>query len=227
MKPVKIMKQPLAGIWLLAAAMAGTLLFSGTRAQAAQPAAASPAPAQTPEIKGSDSAQSATAQAKPDRGKGEPNAGSAIKHSIGIDEILKMARAGVSKEVIKTFIENSPIAYNPSAADIIALKDQAVPDELTTALLKRGAQLRAQALQTHQANAVAPGYPNGGPRYGGFDPESYDFWWYHYAYPRALGDANQRMFAPYSTFSGFPFSSYGYYGPMPFAPLSPSAFRHP
>src|SRR6266436_1159488 len=55
-----------------------------------------------------------------------------VHYSAGLYEILKMADAKVDPEVIKAYIKNSPIAYDPSAAEIIALKEHGLPaDGLT------------------------------------------------------------------------------------------------
>ena len=119
----------------------------------------------------------------------------APKLSPGIDEVLKLVQAGVSLEVIKSYIESSPIAYRPTAADLITLKRNGVADDLTTAILKHGAELRTQARQKSADAAAALAARNS--RSGYLDPEGYDFWWYHYAYPRALAHANQTLFWSY------------------------------
>src|SRR5262249_6702125 len=135
--------------------------------------------------------------------------------------ILKMVKAGVSTEVIKAYIESSPIAYRLTATEIMALKEEAVPDELTTAMLKRGAALRTQASQAKNPDA------GGNRRYYALDPEGYDYFQYYYLYPRTLAAANQRLFSTGAPFSGAAPYGYGYYGPLPFAPLPPSAFWRP
>jgi hypothetical protein len=61
-----------------------------------------------------------------------------------------LVSVAATPEVIKVFIETSPIAMNVSAGDVIALKNHGATDDITTALLKRGAQARARA-----ADAVA------------------------------------------------------------------------
>ena len=153
-----------------------------------------------------------------------------LKYSPGVEEVFKMVDAGVSKDIVKTFIENSPIAYNLSAGDIIALKEHGVTDDLTAAMVKRRAELSAQAGQAFASVAAsaeaAPAVSEGNAASGYLDPESYDFWWYYYAYPRTLAYANQRLYAPYPPFSYSTPYAYGYYRPMPFRPYSPAAFSH-
>lgn len=51
----------------------------------------------------------------------------AAARSPGIAEILNMLDSKVDPGVIKAYIQNSSVAYNPSAAEIIALKQQGVP----------------------------------------------------------------------------------------------------
>jgi hypothetical protein len=140
--------------------------------------------------------------------------------TTGVEAILKMVDAGVSKDVIKTYIESSPTAYNPSATDLIALKEHAVPDDLTTALLKRGAEIRAQVSQVG-ANAAARTYSNSNPGYAYLDPESYDYFRYYYLYPRTLADVYQRLSPCYPAYS------YGYCQPFPFRPYFSVGYAHP
>ena len=221
------MKQQSIGGGLLSGMSLSALLVWGASAQEAQVAPSSPATSTTTEIRQDDPASTNAAPAKPEDGKAGRDSAIKAKHSAGVDEVLQMMRAGVSTEVMKTYIENSPIPYSLTAKDIIALKDQAVPDDLTTAMLKRGATLRAQVAEAGKASALLPAYSGGNRLYGGLDPESYEYFQYYYLYPRTLAAANARLFTPYGSSYGFAPYPYGYYGPLPFSPLPPSAFRHP
>lgn len=108
-----------------------------------------------------------------------------------------------------TYIENAHVARSLTPAEIISLKEHAVPDEITAALLKRFAQIKAQSIQA-STNALAnPAYQTQ-PGNAYLDPEGYDFWWSHYAYPRALSYA-YRMEYPYP----FPTEYYGLTGVAP------------
>ena len=51
--------------------------------------------------------------------------------SPGVADIVKMVDAKVDPEVIKTYIQNSPTAYNPSATEIIALRDHGVGPDIS------------------------------------------------------------------------------------------------
>lgn len=115
--------------------------------------------------------------------------------SRSLDDILKLADASVSKELMLTFVESSSGFYNLTASDIITLKEKKVADEVITALLKRDAEVKTSVAQVRGTTA-APAIVRRLSTEGTVDPESYDFWFYHYAYPRALSES-YRMLAPY------------------------------
>src|SRR5206468_8567330 len=94
----------------------------------------------------------------------------AVHFSTGITDILKMIDAKVDVEVIKAYIKNSLVAYNPASAEIIALKERGVPNEVLTVLIQRGGELRAQQpAQPPRAPAMAP-YDNAPPYDYGVQP---------------------------------------------------------
>ena len=74
--------------------------------------------------------------------------------SLAIVEILKLVDAKVDPAVIKSFIESSPIAYQPTANDLIVLKQNGASPEVLQALLDHGTILRAQAAQAAAAAAA-------------------------------------------------------------------------
>src|SRR5258706_16044924 len=43
--------------------------------------------------------------------------------SAGLPEVVKMHKAGVDAPVLLAFVQNSPVAYHPSAKEIIYLRD--------------------------------------------------------------------------------------------------------
>ncbi len=140
-------------------------------------------------------------------------------------QVLKLLDAGVSKPVIEAYIQQASIPEPLHAADLIALKEKSVPDDLTLAMLNRaGRNPAASPNEKGQSTAAsdrslvaAPQYASRGT-YRAIDPESYDFWWYHYAYPRALAAANEQLFSSYRPFfQGAP-EAYGYYPPLVFGP---------
>lgn len=64
--------------------------------------------------------------------------------SRGIADLVKMQERGIDKSVMRSYIENSSVAYQPTVEEIIYLHQQGLPDDLTTLLIQHGAQLRAQ-----------------------------------------------------------------------------------
>jgi len=70
--------------------------------------------------------------------------------SSGLPEIVKMHKAGVDASVLLAFIQNSPMAYNPSAKEIIYLRDSGISNEIISAMLRRGGELRDRAAEAHR-----------------------------------------------------------------------------
>ena len=153
-------------------------------------------------------ASSETAITMPDPQSKKPEARecSAATYSPSIQEMLKLADAKVSTDVLKSFVEHSANACQPSAAEVIALKERGVDDEVITALMNRSAEVKAQAGPS-RARVAVPTIVKDFSTGGNLDPESYDFWYYHYAYPRALS-YSYRTLSPY-----YPPRSGGFSGP--------------
>jgi hypothetical protein len=76
--------------------------------------------------------------------------------SAGLDDIVKLAKAKVEESVILAFVQNSPVAYNPNAQEIIKLRELGISSEVITALIRRGDEVRQRiadrAEQTRPAN---------------------------------------------------------------------------
>jgi len=217
-KPCRVMNKLNVGSTALRGVVASALMIFSAPAEDTQIGPASQSASTTNEIVRAQPVKS-------ESGFTTATSATAEKHSAGIGDILRMAHAGVSTDVIMVYVENSPIAYTLNASDVIALKEHAVPDEVTKALVKRGADLKTQVRRLLEEKGTRLAYVLGAQRKGGFDPESYDYFQYYYLYPRTLAFANQRMFAPYGSSAGAPSFGYGYYGPLPFRPLPPSVFR--
>ena len=148
--------------------------------------------------------------------------------SPGIADIVKMVDAKIDPQVIKTYIQNSPTAYNPSATEIIALKDQGVGSEILTAMLQHGAEVRAQSMRAAQAapGAAAPQtFPGGVNPYApapGYDYSAQPVYPnYSYSYPD-YSDAYPAYAYPYPAYGwGYPWpyywpSFYAGFGSYPF-----------
>src|ERR1017187_9552530 len=138
----------------------------------------------------------------PDTGAVNQGAAAALaaRFSPGVADIVKLVEAKVDPEVIKTYVTSSRTAYNPSATEIIALKDRGVAPEILTAMLQRGAEVRAQSMRAAQAApnaavpqispgavnpyAPAPGYDySAQPVYPNYPNYTYSYPAYSYDYP--------------------------------------------
>ncbi|MGO8926423.1 MAG: hypothetical protein ACLQU3_05975 [Limisphaerales bacterium] len=222
------MKQNLAWEWLVAGLLVGLQALSAP-AQNEQTGTASPSEPATAQMPNSASAKPGTVTAGQNE-PSEPGAKSPTSQPASIDQILKMFQAGVSKEVMKAFIETAQVASPLSAADIVTLKEHNLPDDLTVALIRRGAEFTAQANQAGASNALPAkvsgtisldaliaAIRRGQFNSGHLDPEGYDYFRYYYLYPRTLASANERLFSS-PTFPIYPGYSPGYYSPWGFRP---------
>jgi hypothetical protein len=112
------------------------------------------------------------------------------------EELVKMSEAGVSSDLILKFLEAGPSVPPPGAADVIAMKERKLPDPVIAAVILRGAETRRHAASGRGAIA-APAIVRSLATDGELDPESYEFFWYHHAYPRALAGSYETL-APYN-----------------------------
>ena len=85
-----------------------------------------------------------------------------IQLSAGVQDVVRLAQAGVSENVIKAFVEKSNIPYNPTAEEIIFLTDIGIPNTLITAMLQQGNKVREQ---NPNAPAPRPAPPAPAPTY--------------------------------------------------------------
>jgi hypothetical protein len=126
----------------------------------------------------------------------------------GVAEVIRMLDAKVSPEVIKTYVESAPVGFNAGATDLIALKEHGATDDISTAVLKRSAEVRTRASQV-QAEVKAQASTR-------VDPESYEFFTSHYLYPRTIESINDRL----GVYPLYPYSSSYYYPVAPFGARS-------
>jgi hypothetical protein len=75
--------------------------------------------------------------------------------SPGVAEIVRMQESGLEGPVIQAYIENSTVLYRANADDLVYLHEHQVAPALITALIKRGAELRAQAAQKESQDRAA------------------------------------------------------------------------
>lgn len=164
----------------------------------------------------------------------------ASKCSAGIGDILKMVDAGVPKDVLKAYIDNSPVAYRPGADEIIALHKRGVSSEIITALLHHGEVVRAKVAKATRAaqspsvrrvpaepptsnapaETYAPATESAYPAYSyGYSNPTYSYptyWSYNYVSPYFYSSSYYPYFSyrycyPYFGYrSGYPRSGYRY-----------------
>jgi len=140
------------------------------------------------------------------------------KYSPPVQEILRMVDSKVDPEVIKTYIKNSPTAYSLTAEEIISLKKTGVSDDVITAMIQRGAEVRARAVQAGQPppTVAAPQYSPGVttypsvPEYGA-DYSDYGTPYYYPSYPNYYS-YSYPYYYPYGyNYWGYGYPWYGYY----------------
>lgn len=76
--------------------------------------------------------------------------------SPGVSDVARMAKLGVDAELLIAHVKNSEKLYKLRPEDIAHLKDQAVPDAVITAMIERGAELRAQPVPTVETTQSQP-----------------------------------------------------------------------
>ena len=81
--------------------------------------------------------------------------------SAPLREIVQMFDSGINPTVIQAYVESSSIAYQPNGDEIIYLHEHGIPSSIISAMILRGASLRAQTAAaqseaTAQADAPAP-----------------------------------------------------------------------
>jgi hypothetical protein len=185
---------------LLSGAMTLSPLFAVAQAQEAN--------TNTPASTSATASVSPPATAATTEGAAKPTP-PASPYSPGVGELLKLAEAKVSKEVMLKFVATSDLVVYPTAGELVAMKKQDVPDEVIVAFMDRGAALIKESRGIEQDRRIAvPSIVSALSTEGEMDPDSYEFWWYHYAYPRALSFSYKTLtpYLPttYDTYSYYP-----------------------
>jgi len=148
-----------------------------------------------------------------------------VKFSAGISEIVKMVKSDTDAAVIQAYVENSPIAYYPSAEEIIYLHQLGAPPAIVSALIRHGGELRARAAQAYKENqnrnpqpnsptVVAPAAqaPSSVAAYNSYPDYGYSYPAYSYgAYP----------------YYSYPYYSYSYWSPFYYAYSYPRYCGYP
>jgi hypothetical protein len=74
------------------------------------------------------------------------------KMSSGLDDIMKLSKAGVDDTVILSFVRNSRVAYNPTVDDVIQLREAGISSQVISSLMERGETLRQTAILAYNKN---------------------------------------------------------------------------
>lgn len=130
-------------------------LCVGVRAQETDPAPSasppSPPPAEQPD--------KPAAPVVPDSPLIQKLRAAAANVSAPLKEIVKLSESGADASVIQAFVENSPVAYNPKAEEIIYLHDHGISNPIITAMIQHGAKVREQQAATQATLAASQPMP--------------------------------------------------------------------
>jgi hypothetical protein len=141
-----------------------------------------------------------------------------------VSEVEKMVQSHADESVIKAFIQSWPNTYSLSADQILHLHDIGVSNDLLTTLIRRSAQLQAQATPMFAPGPMVPGGTNVPPPYADMTstnpPPAYLYPYpggdstssYSYFYPDATYPLYSSYYYPYPYYGyyGYPFWSYGF-----------------
>jgi len=75
--------------------------------------------------------------------------------AFGVSEVVKMHQGGIGKDVLIGFIDNNVLPFHLDADGIIYLQHLGMPQEVTSALLRRDGELQRQANAAYQQQSLA------------------------------------------------------------------------
>jgi len=81
--------------------------------------------------------------------------------AYGVGEAVKLYQAGINKDVIVNYINNTALPYHLSADGIIYLQTLGMPQEVTQAMLQRDGQLQKQQAMQQYYQQPMTAVPNG------------------------------------------------------------------
>ncbi len=91
--------------------------------------------------------------------------GAAPEFSGGCNDVVKLAKSGVDESVVISFIKASPGPFQPSAEEIIKMRDDGVSSPVISAMLQRQAEVRTESLTAaSQTAAQAPVITDSAPQ---------------------------------------------------------------
>ncbi len=73
--------------------------------------------------------------------------------AFGVAEVVKMYQGGINKDVLVGYIENTVLPFHLNADGIIYLQHLGMPQEVTSALIRRDGELQKQADAAYQQQA--------------------------------------------------------------------------
>jgi hypothetical protein len=109
------------------------------------------------------------------------NQTNAIVLSKPIQSIITLVDGNIGNDIIVKYINTFPFIPTPTASEIVVLKKHGISDDIIMLILNKEKPVNIERQSIMAPKIVATLSTN-----GKMDPESYDFWFYHYAYPRAL-----------------------------------------
>jgi hypothetical protein len=215
----------------LAGAMAGATLLGVNAALDKQNDYSGTAPVAN-EVKDTNSTRKTAPRKETGQTKTQPED---VKFSAGIGEIVRMVKSDTDSSVIQAYVENSPIAFYPSAEEIIYLHQLGTPPAIVSALIRHGGELRARAAQAYKENRaanaqpnsptiVAPaaqapsavaaynGYPDYGYNYATYSYGAYPYYTYPYYNTYSYWSPFYYAYS-YPRYCGYPGYRYGYCAP--------------
>ena len=90
--------------------------------------------------------------------------------AFGVSEVVKMYQGGISKDVLLGYIANTALPFHLDADGIIYLQHLGMPQDVTSALIRRDGELQKQAAAAYQQQALAyQQQPPPGPQ-GNYQP---------------------------------------------------------
>lgn len=79
-----------------------------------------------------------------------------IRVSPGVNEVLKLSKSQISPEVIKEYVDKSPLAFDLTADEIIHLHKSGVSDDVVATMLKHVGEMRRAAAAGTAIASAAP-----------------------------------------------------------------------
>ncbi|MEY2410541.1 MAG: hypothetical protein QOF48_3211 [Verrucomicrobiota bacterium] len=169
----------------------GVLSLAGGLLQGAEPADTG-----VPVFVAPPSAENAPKAAAVENQNGAGAVAGEVRLSAGLDEIVRLNKAGVEESVILAFIQASPISYHPTAREILLLREKGISSAVLTTMLRHVGEVRpAVQAPPPQTTPAAPPVP---------EPVRVQSTAVYYNEPVVYSPSPAVVYAPY------PYYGYGY-----------------